>query len=274
MSIKNNTKPPNREITTNLKKHLWRSIVIILIFYILVEYLITLIYNPIYQLFLLNYDESLYQLTFFLFLLITNLIFGLFIIGFVPKILGLQLNKHSISQFLEKIGLGWLRSISKEILLGIIAVILIFFFNYFFNIVYFLILSPEYPYYPNYFNYIILEKVFLLEISFWREVTFRGIFLSILTKKYRREVVIFLNSFIYLFYFYIKFLIYINFQMFSIFQLIIVSFLIFFYALINSYLFFKTNSLIPGIVLNTGLILTNSILTYMIILWFKILVEA
>lgn len=262
MSKKNNNKPSNREITTNLKEHMWRSIVIILIFYILFEYLITLIYNPINQSFFLNQNEYLYQLTLLLFLLITNLIFGLILIGFVPKILGLQLNKHSISQFFEKIGLGWLRLISKEILLGIIAVILIFFVN----IVYFWILSPEYPYYPNYINQIVFEKAFFLGISFWREITFRGIFLSVLMKKYHKIVVIFLNSLIYLFYIYIKFLIFLNLQMFLSFELIIVSFLIFFYALINSYLFFKTNSLIPCIVLNTGLILTSSLLTYIIIL--------
>ncbi len=264
MSIKNNTKPPNKKITTNLKEHLWRSIVIIIILisYILVEYLIILIYNPIDQLYFLEHDEFLYQLTLLFFLLITNLIFGLFLIGVVPKILGFQLNKHSISQFLEKIGLGWLRSISKEILLGIIAVILISFVN----IVYFLILLPEYPYYLSSINHIVFETIFFLGIYFWSEITFRGIFLSVLMKKYRSIVVIFLNSFIYLFYFYIKLLIFINLQMFLSFELIIVSFLIFFYALINSYLFFKTNSLIPGIVLNTGLILTGFLLADIIVM--------
>lgn len=256
---------------TNIKIHEIKFLPIILILFIFFNYLVSILPIEEYSdpfIFSSNQINILVQTLGSIF--IKNLLLGTLIFGLYPKILGFHYNRQNYFIFFERIGMDWLKSIFRYIILSfaIFSLIILVFLTLYlgFIVPYFSSFSDIFM--PNfYFTLTMLDLTWFIGFSIWQEIVLRGIILTILLHHFNKWTAITYSSFIHLsFYITMIFLTYpyylvINFQIFFVFPIILL------YSLINSYLFYKTHSLISGIIFNSAILSVSILLPYIIYPW-------
>ena len=164
----------------------------------------------------------------------------------IPRVFGLPYGKQPIDEYLSNIKLGWLKKLLKIVFWVMIGVLITIALIFIVNI-------PNLPYIGSFisidasFLYLILNS----SIIFRQELLYRGIILTVFLTKRRKFVAIILNALLvsglYMvpqFISYLPYTLYIN----------PVQFLIGYFAMIFiegliAYLFVKTNSILPGVLM-------------------------
>ena len=241
---------------TYFTEHIWISIIVILILQIVFYMLLYIVGQYILQLFeiLYNLTSSLViinNILLFIYYVLPVLIMSIFytVLYFIilPKVLGIPYGRKRVHEFFDDIGCSWLRYIlkySRYIIIGVIfSIILTSISNWF--------ITPTQTYYL-YINALVNNIVNVL----WFEIIFRGIFLSLLSKRYKNFLAIVLHVVLIIMVSYILpiygnifyrtplFLWNFNFEFFAIISIEII------YNLVLGYIVIKTKSLTPAIVIN------------------------
>lgn len=216
-------------------KHSWITIVLLIIIHILIAYLFNLIPLPG------SPDMLTYEMEKLIYLILLNSGYCFFWFIIVPKILKIPNGKTSIGKYLESIGLGWVKSISKYTLWGVFSIFLVGFLTS-------LILYAS-GFLLLHINDTLFEILRLLSIIFWHEIAFRGVILTMLLKKYNQWKAItfnvLINLFSVLFYFFV--FVY-NPLLVNIVEILLSSLNLLLIFLVLSYLFIKTRNLFPGLI--------------------------
>ena len=175
--------------------------------------------------------------------------FGILWFLTVPYGLKLPNGKESFKQFSLSIGLTKAKPLWKNILIGLLAIIILFISVLFIGMwlgtyIFYpdLIFSPPNPLLPGFLSFGWFRLVYMLRPGIWEEVAFRGVILNLQKKKYKQTVVVLINGIV--------------FGLFHLTNLIsfpnsLDVYLQAFYAgcigIALSYMYIKTNSLLPCI---------------------------
>ena len=237
------------------------------------EYLSIIIPDPYNDpiLYLFTSIPLVTQLVLVLFLGINFIIYAVPFIVFYPFILGFKLNLKGYANYLDRIGLSWLKDLLKYIIIGIISTVLIVTFY----LVYYYI-SPLY--FDGSFT-IINRTIYyglknLIQI-FWQEVVFHGILLTILFQCIEnKKIAIYINALFFSIYYIIRlntillptyypYLTLFYMRNASLMFLITDAVIIYISFTITGYLFYRTKSLISFIVFYVFIMYISSELPYL-----------
>lgn len=236
------------ENPTFFTRHIWISIILLYILEIVGYNLIALGSDLIYQIpfiwdYPLDFFESLSYMAYTLTpILISTSFYILLYFIIVPKVLGIPYGRKKSSQFLNDIGLNWLRQILKYWRYIIMGTGTIIFFTFFLNI-----LPTQIPYYLS----ANLTLISMIVSGFWFESIYRGIFLSFLSNRYKKSTALFLHLVVIFFY---------TFFMPSAYPILFkvpnnslqfITYTAFFllYNLVMGYIFLKSKTLIPNMII-------------------------
>jgi len=174
-------------IPTVFSKHIWFSIVILLIINFLLFFLINFItailssiMYPTYYMIPSLIDELIMLLQLLLIILIPNLLYGFISFYVIPKYMGLPYGKQPFKQYLDCTGLSWLKntfnkSNIKAVLLVTTSICIIFFFTQ---------LMLDVPLLNVYSAFSTISWLVFFSFCFWLEILHRGIILTMLVGKY------------------------------------------------------------------------------------------
>ena len=193
--LKKNIKP------TIFSKHIWFSIVILLIInfflFFLVSFIIAMLNSLIDPYYYYYFPRSFIRnleivIQILLVILIPNLIYGFILLYFIPKYVGLPYGKQPFKQNLDCTGLSWLKSFfSKKYFKTILFTITSIFIMYFITQSILGILSLNLSYLM-----MIISLLSLFTFCFWQEILHRGIILTMLVGKYSQKWALVLQTFI------------------------------------------------------------------------------
>jgi hypothetical protein len=193
-------------------------------------------------------------------------------------ILGFKINKRGYANYLDYIGLSWLKSILKYLAVGLISTILIVFIY----LIYFIIVPYSYEYAG--FTSLLDDSIYFgiqnFILIFWQEIVFHGILLSILLGRFKNKInAIHLNSLFLSLYYVLRinlifgpvfrlrlppfFTIFYE-QDINLFYLILIASFIYSSYFIAGYLFYKTRSLISGLIFNLIIMYFTYWLSYLL----------
>ena len=217
---------------TMLTSQTWGSIFLLLLLYFLF-YQINTNFMMSYSAFYLGDVAFFYgYLQNSLHLVYSNLVFASLLLIIVPIILGVPYGRQSIREYLINIGLGWLHSLIKGIIWGVVIGLTIIILDMLLSTLVSLHL------YDIYFDFSIFQAfTTILTFFFWLEVLFRGIILRLLLNRYSRSAAIFLNTIMY--WLWISFIT--SSSIISTIMFILIGF-------VNAYVTTKTNSLLSSFV--------------------------
>jgi len=230
---------------------MWESFIIILVFYYLfgfpANYIIDLnppLLEPFYN--------ATTALSFILSLGGYNLVYCSLFFLIIPKVFGFPFGKKTLTQYFDDIGMNWFRKFMKYL----IRVLLAFIGIYSINIILYT-LNYSLTSFPILIPYYFFNSLFIISRNFWQEVSLRGIVMSKLLKtRKKRTTIIYgglISSIFNLVPLFTTFIYLPN----AIFPILILWVYLFVVGLILSYLFAKTNSIIPGLILNIVLAITG-----------------
>lgn len=246
-------------IPTVFSKHIWFSILILLIINFLLFFLISFVITILYSMidpypFYLRYsfiEELKIVIQLLLVILIPNLLYGFVWLYVIPKYVGLPYGKQPFKQCLDCTGLSWLKFIfSKKYIKTILFTIPSIFIIYFISAA-ILVVSLQ-----NLYSILFIVNFLVIFIfCFWQEVLHRGIILTMLVGKYSQLWALVLQTFITIilkiFLYYIPIFSFIipgipsPFFISSVILDFICSSLI---SLILGYIYLKNGSLLPGLI--------------------------
>jgi hypothetical protein len=236
------------EAPTFFTRHIWISIFVIFVLRILINNLIGIVTTFIFSIFpswtypfdlFDNLIFILYNLTPFI---IYSFFYALLYFIFVPKVLGIPYGKKSVRPYLNDIGCNWLRYIfkySRSILVGTILMIALIFGFFYFGVNITSIFDP-------YGNLMMINN---LISGFWFEFTFRGLILTYLSTRYKKNAALLLHILVVcVFTFLSPSILFFGITNY-IFQFLI--YLLFFtsYNLILGYIFLKSKNLLPNMII-------------------------
>ncbi len=246
-------------IPTIFSKHIWFSILILLIInfflFLLISFVLTILYSMInpYPYYLPHsfIEDLKIVIQLILVISIPNLLYGFIWLYVIPKYVGLPYGKQPFKQYLDCTGLSWLKTLFfkkyiKTILFTITSVFIIYFITQVIMGVSSLNLS----------NFLMLASLLtLFTFCFWQEVLHRGIILTMLVGKYSQLWALLLQTFITIifkiFIIIVPIFSYITLGVYSPFfiSLVILDFICSsFISLILGYIYLKTRSLLPGLI--------------------------
>ncbi|MFW9937102.1 MAG: type II CAAX prenyl endopeptidase Rce1 family protein [Candidatus Thorarchaeota archaeon] len=228
--------------------HPWISTVCLILLYFIFLYLSIYIPYPIggtyYYLNLIyisNHEFTTFTYIFqlYFYIIIKNLLQAILWIMIVPRLMKLPYGNVKIFEYFDDIGLGFMKRMSKRIILGIISALLIL-------SLYFLFFSEmEFIFIPS-----LITFALYFGFVFWHEILFRGVLLKIFLGRYSFKIAIVFNALIYTFIINIPLLT--SFYYIPQFPIyLIISFII---GLLFAYMCAKTESLIPSIIAQVFLI--------------------
>ena len=245
-------------IPTVFSKHIWLSILILLIINFFLFYLISFVLTILYSMinpypFYLPYSfiedlKILIQMV--IIILVPNLLYGFIWLYIIPKHVGLPYGKQPFKQCLDCTGLSWLKFIfSKKYIKTILFTIPSIF------IIYFITQAILGVSLLNIINMLTIVNFLVLFIfCFWLEVLHRGIILTMLVGKYSQLWALVFQTFITII---LKIFIYIT-PIFSyiypgsppsFISSVLLDFICSsFISLILGYIYLKNGSLLPGII--------------------------
>ena len=243
---------------TIFSKHIWFSILILLIInfflFFLISIVMTILYSminpyPVYLQRSISYDLEIIILL-LLVILIPNLLYGFIWLYIIPKFIGLPYGKQPFKQYLDCIGLSWLKNFPKKYIKTILFTLSSIFIIYFITQALLDISSL------NLNNLLIIGNLLsLFTFCFWLEILHRGIILTMLVGKYSKLWALLSQTFIAII---LKVFIYIfpvfpfispGFPSDYLISLIILDFICSsFISLILGYIYLKTGSLLPGLI--------------------------
>ncbi len=246
-------------VPTIFSKHIWLSIVILLIINFLLFFLISLVMAILssmidpYPFFLpRSFSEDLKLLIQnLLIILVPNLLYGFIWLYVIPKYVGLPYGKQPFKQYLDCIGLSWVKSNFfkkhiKAILFTIPSIFIIYFITQ---------AILDLPSLNLSYLQIIVILLTLFTFCYWQEILHRGIILTMLVGKYSQLWALLLQTFITIivkaFVYIIPIFSYISPGVSSsyIISLVILDFICSsFISLILGYIYLKTGSLLPGLI--------------------------
>ncbi len=246
-------------IPTIFSKHIWFSILILLIInfflFFLISFVISILYSMIdpYPFFLRHsfIEDLKIVIQMLLIILIPNLVYGFIWLYVIPKYVGLPYGKQPFKQNLYCTGLSWLKSIfSKKYIKTILFTIPSIF------IIYFITQAALGVSSLNLSNLLMIVSLStLFTFCFWQEILHRGIILTMLVGKYSQLWALLLQTFITIilkaFIYIIPIFSYISPGVPSLFltPLVILDFICSsFISLILGYIYLKTGSLLPGLI--------------------------
>ena len=246
-------------IPTTFSKHIWFSILILLIvnfiLFFLISFVISILYSMIdpYPYYLRpSFNEDLkIVIQLMLVVMIPNLLYGFIWLYVIPKYVGLPYGKQPLKQNLDCTGLSWLKIMFfkkyiKTILFTLTSILIIYFITQAILGVSSLNLS--------YLLFIVTLLTFFT-FCFWQEVLHRGIILTMLVGKYSQLWALLLQTFVTII---VKIFIFIV-PIFpyitpgdlppSYIPLVILDFICSgSISLILGYIYLKTKSLLPGLI--------------------------
>ena len=246
-------------IPTIFSKHIWFSILILLIINFILFFLISFVMAILYSMintypyyFLPPITENLKMvIQLILVVLIPNLLYGLTWLYVIPKYVGLPYGKQPFKQYLDCTGLSWLKTMFfKKYIKTIFFTITSIFIIYFITQTVIDISSL------NLSNLLMLANLLtLFTFCFWLEVLRRGIILTMLVNKYSQLWALLLQTFITIIFKIFIFIVPIFpygspvvippfFMPLVILDFICSSFI----SLILGYIYIKTGSLLPGLI--------------------------
>ena len=204
---------------------------------------------PVYLQRSISYDLEIIILL-LLVILIPNLLYGFIWLYIIPKFIGLPYGKQPFKQYLDCIGLSWLKSFPKKYIKTILFTLSSIFLIYFITQALLDISSL------NLNNLLIIGNLLsLFTFCFWLEILHRGIILTMLVGKYSKLWALLSQTFIAII---LKVFIYIfpvfpfispGFPSDYLISLIILDFICSsFISLILGYIYLKTGSLLPGLI--------------------------
>jgi len=240
-----------KENGTWLTQHIWESFIIILVFYyifgILANYIIGL--NP-------PLLEPFYNSTAALLFLLSfggyNLVYISFFFLIIPKVFGFPFGKKTLTQYFNDIGVSWLRKFTQYM----IRVLLAFIGIYSINIILYT-LNYSLPSFPILIPYYFFNILLIISRNFWQEIALRGLILTKLLKSNKERAAIIYSGLISSIFNLIPMVFIFIYLPNPVFPLIILWAYLFVIGLILSYLFAKTNTIIPGLILNVVLAITG-----------------
>ena len=246
-------------IPTVFSKHIWFSILILLIInfflFFLISFVIGILYSMInlypYYLRQLPNEDLKIVMQLILVILIPNLLYGFIWLYIIPKYVGVPYGKQTFKQYLDCTGLSWLKTLFfrkyiKTILFAITSIFIIYFITQAILGVSSLNLS----------NLMMIFSLFtFFTFCFWQEVLHRGIILTMLVGKYSQLWALSLQTFITIIFKIFIFIVPIfpyttpgvlppSYIPLVILDLICSSFI----SLILGYIYLKTRSLLPGVI--------------------------
>lgn len=234
--------------STYFTRHTWVSLFVLFVLYNIHLYISIFLTNIFAQPVYIDIFNDYYFNAFSLIgLLLLNLSFAPLFFILIPKYLGLPYGKRPLRQYLPNIKAGWLIKFSKILLWSILGLILFYVTTFITNIGY--LISPG----IIAINMMVFIVILNTNFSFWSELFYRGIGLTILLKNNRKKsTAIILNALIVL----ISFIIIQNllYRQLIIFYSPFNYLIMFLQQALLAYLCIKTKSIFPGIIIRVVLI--------------------
>ncbi|MHA1669314.1 MAG: hypothetical protein ACTSV5_01920 [Promethearchaeota archaeon] len=246
-------------IPTSFSKHIWITIILLIIINFILFLLAVFAFSmlnslidPFYFYFQYTLIEHLKTLILIiLIILVPNILYASIFFYVIPKHVGVPYGKQPFNQYLDCIGLTWLKNIlTKKNIITIIVIVP--------SILVFYLICQEFSGLGslNYYNILILVNLSsFLSFCIWNEILHHGIFLTMLASKYSKKwslvllntsIIIFIKAFIYFFPLFSSFnqfdstFYYISLFLFDVFCSSIIS-------LILGYVYLKSGSLLSSI---------------------------
>ena len=242
-----------REVSnpTFFTRHVWVSIILVYQMAIVNIFIIMFVRNLFYLFINPTWSyplDTVQIILYFLYNLFTPFVTSIFnfslYLYFLPKVLGIPYGRKRIPQFLNDIGCDWLSKIIKywrHILFGTILITAI-------TIGFFAIIGGGSS---GYFTSDYTALIGTFAIGFWQEITFRGIFLTFLSKRYKNTSALLQHLGVVMLFTYItpmSSMLLIGFSFFS-FEFLIYNILFLSYHLILGYIYLKSKNLLPNIII-------------------------
>ncbi|MFW9972176.1 MAG: type II CAAX prenyl endopeptidase Rce1 family protein [Candidatus Odinarchaeota archaeon] len=243
---KKKLEPVKNAKPTFFSRHKWISLIVISVLYFInLTLSILILIILVYSYFIPYYGYDIINL-------IGVMLFNLSLIPLffiiIPKVLGLPYGRQRIKQYLNGVKANWLKQILKILLWVILGFVIITIIGVGANLIF--SASPI-------FLISIESLLFLLTLNFsiyfWNELFFRGLILTMFLRTIKKFYAILLNAFVVTVFNYIIVMFsplgFMYFDLFILFPMIFYFTIIFITHTFLAYLCVKTNTILPGIII-------------------------